>query len=240
MVKSCFGSGFGLYGGSSMDLEWVWIWKKYNESGMDYKILDLYRVWIWIGDPITALSHCIHSVKKRVTVFYSVKPFSSVGMKMYANAGPLTNFEVYDFLQKKGAKFNPAQQVMTKLQQTELKVFDYLFQTPACNQTRESITEFTEKSKEFNLAKAELVDIINIRPIDPVEAAPLKNSQRKLPGVVQSSSLIAANLLKKVCIEEYAERMDAERLEELQTMINTILPPRPVPQMCEEANMDAS
>ncbi|KAH9614448.1 hypothetical protein KSS87_002214 [Heliosperma pusillum] len=131
-----------------------------------------------------------------------------------ANAGALTNFEVYDFLHKKGASVDPAQRVMTKLRESELKVFDHLVHTAACNQTRESIIEFTEKSKEFNLAKSEVVNIINIRPTDPVEAAP--------------------------CIEDYLERMDDELLEELQTMINTVLPPRPERQMSEEDEMDAS
>ncbi|XP_074292255.1 uncharacterized protein LOC141619129 [Silene latifolia] len=131
------------------------------------------------------------------------------------NAGPLTNFEVYDFLQKKGASLDPAQRLMTTLAPSELTVFDYLAQTPASTQTRESIIEFTEKVKVFNLAKAEVVNIINIRPIDPVEAAPI--------------------------IEEFTERMDDDRFGELQTMIDTVLPPRPEPQVPgEDSNTDAS
>lgn len=53
------------------------------------------------------------------------------------------------------------------------KVYDYLNQTPACNQTREAIIEFVERSKEYDLAKAEILNIINLRPIAPVEIFPV-------------------------------------------------------------------
>ena len=50
-----------------------------------------------------------------------------------------------------------------------LQVYDYLVETPACNQTRENINEFLERFKKYNLAKAELLNIINIRPSQTVE-----------------------------------------------------------------------
>ncbi|KAL9239667.1 hypothetical protein vseg_013969 [Gypsophila vaccaria] len=131
-----------------------------------------------------------------------------------ANAGPLTNFEVYDFLLKKGASTDPAQRVMTKLRLFELQVFDYLVERPASSQTRESINEFMEKYKEFNLAKAEVVNIINIRPIDVVELVP--------------------------CIEEYEKRMDDDRLGKLQNMVDTVLPPPPPRNSDTEAAADNS
>ena len=53
------------------------------------------------------------------------------------------------------------------------QVYDYLVKTPACNQTRESICEFIEKSKEYQLAKAEVLNIINIRPSSAVEIVPV-------------------------------------------------------------------
>lgn len=50
-----------------------------------------------------------------------------------------------------------------------LKVYDYLAESAACNQTREKVNEFLEKSKKFKLAKAEILNIINIRPASLVE-----------------------------------------------------------------------
>ncbi|KAK9747779.1 hypothetical protein RND81_02G014500 [Saponaria officinalis] len=131
------------------------------------------------------------------------------------NAGPLTNFEVYDFLQKKGASTDPAQRIMiTKIRPSELQVFDYLVGRPACNQTRESINEFMEKCKEFDLVKVEMVNIINTRPTDIVEIVP--------------------------CIEKYEERMDDDRLQKLQDMVDSVLPPPPPRNSDVEAAMDDS
>jgi hypothetical protein len=50
-----------------------------------------------------------------------------------------------------------------------LQVYDYLVETPACNLTREKINEFLERCKKYDLAKAELLNIINIRPSQTVE-----------------------------------------------------------------------
>jgi hypothetical protein len=47
-------------------------------------------------------------------------------------------------------------------------VYDYLVETAACNQTKENINEFLEKCKKFDLVKADLLNIINIRPSFPV------------------------------------------------------------------------
>ena len=54
-----------------------------------------------------------------------------------------------------------------------LKVFDYLEQSIAYNQMRESITELAEKCKKYKLADAEIVNIINIRPSSAVEIEPV-------------------------------------------------------------------
>ncbi|RZB99165.1 hypothetical protein D0Y65_021871 [Glycine soja] len=58
-----------------------------------------------------------------------------------ANAGPLTNFEVLDFLRSKGASKDPTS-VIAKVAQSEYKVYDYLVDTAASVQTRESTNEF--------------------------------------------------------------------------------------------------
>lgn len=50
-----------------------------------------------------------------------------------------------------------------------IQVYDYLVQSAACKQTRENINEFLERCKKYDLAKAELLNIINIRPSSAVE-----------------------------------------------------------------------
>lgn len=46
-------------------------------------------------------------------------------------------------------------------------------QTPASYQTREAILEFVDKSKKYDLAKAEILNIVNLGPITPVEIFPV-------------------------------------------------------------------
>ncbi|KAL5576939.1 hypothetical protein UlMin_018638 [Ulmus minor] len=62
----------------------------------------------------------------------------------------LTNFEVVNFLRS-------------------ILVYDYLVEIAACNLTTENIDEFLEKSKTYVLAKAEMLNIINVRPSTAVE-----------------------------------------------------------------------
>ncbi|KAL6327680.1 hypothetical protein AAG906_022620 [Vitis piasezkii] len=112
-----------------------------------------------------------------------------------ANAGALTNFEVLDFLRSRGAAKDPT------------RVYDYLVESAACNQTRESINELLEKCKKYDLAKAEILNIINIRPASPVEIDPI--------------------------IEESEKRM-GEGIEDLIEMVITVLPPPPKQMNTEE------
>lgn len=46
-------------------------------------------------------------------------------------------------------------------------------ETPACTQTQEIITNFSDQCKYFKLAKAEILNIINIRPSSTVNLAPV-------------------------------------------------------------------
>ncbi|RZB41348.1 hypothetical protein D0Y65_055297 [Glycine soja] len=62
------------------------------------------------------------------------------------NASALTNFEVLDFLRAKGASKDPTR-VIAKVAQSEYKVHDYLVDTAASVQTRESINEFLTSVK---------------------------------------------------------------------------------------------
>ncbi|GMH27729.1 hypothetical protein Nepgr_029572 [Nepenthes gracilis] len=89
-----------------------------------------------------------------------------------ANAGALTNFEVLDLLRSRGASKDPTR-VMASLKPSELKVYDYLVETAACDQKRENINEFIEECKTYDLAKAEILNIINIHPTSLVEIDPI-------------------------------------------------------------------
>ncbi|KAK7395646.1 hypothetical protein VNO78_16211 [Psophocarpus tetragonolobus] len=98
-----------------------------------------------------------------------------------ANAGALTNFEVLDFLRAKGASKDPTR-VIAKVMQCEYKVYDYLVNTAASVQTRENINEFVTSAKQHDLAKAEVLNIINIRPAAEVEIFPiLENCEDRFP-----------------------------------------------------------
>lgn len=44
-------------------------------------------------------------------------------------------------------------------------------ETPACTQTLEIITNFSDQCEDFKLAKAEILNIINIRPSSTVNLA---------------------------------------------------------------------
>ncbi|KAG2728178.1 hypothetical protein I3843_01G188500 [Carya illinoinensis] len=102
-----------------------------------------------------------------ILAFYVYKVYEMF-CSLEANAGALTNFEVLDFLRSKGAA-NDSTRVLAKVAPSEYKVYDYLVQSAACKQTRENINEFLERCKKYDLAKAELLNIINIRPSSAVE-----------------------------------------------------------------------
>uniref|UniRef100_A0A1J3GEF3 DNA-directed RNA polymerase III subunit RPC9 n=1 Tax=Noccaea caerulescens TaxID=107243 RepID=A0A1J3GEF3_NOCCA len=108
-----------------------------------------------------------------------------------SNAGALTNFEVLDLLNSRGASKDTTR-VIAPVARSEYKVYDYLVETPAFTQTRESVTKFAEKCKDFKvakagckdfkLAKAEILNIINLWPSSIVELMPIieKPEEREL------------------------------------------------------------
>ncbi|KAM0059189.1 putative RNA polymerase subunit RPB4/RPC9, HRDC-like superfamily, Rpb4/RPC9 superfamily [Helianthus debilis subsp. tardiflorus] len=101
------------------------------------------------------------------------------------NAGPLTNFEVLDFLRSRGAAKDPTR-VLASVAPSEFKVYDYLERTAASSQTKESITEFAAKCKPYKLTKSEIINIVNIRPSSSVEIYPLiENLEARLEESVE-------------------------------------------------------
>ncbi|KAK6929913.1 RNA polymerase subunit Rpb4/RPC9 [Dillenia turbinata] len=86
---------------------------------------------------------------------------------------------VLDFLRSRGATKDPTR-VMNSVAPSEFKVgfllllfFDYFVESACCNQTIECINEFFDKCNNYNLAPAEILNIINIRPSSMVEIDPI-------------------------------------------------------------------
>ncbi|XP_054796868.1 uncharacterized protein LOC129302192 [Prosopis cineraria] len=130
-----------------------------------------------------------------------------------ANAGALTNFEVLDFLRAKGASKDPTR-VLAKVSQSEYKVYDYLVNTAACDQTRENVNEFLEKCKRHDLAKAEILNILNIRPTAAVEVFPI--------------------------IEKCEDRFPDEEIEEIVELVKKTLPGKPETAVIAQATEETA
>lgn len=128
-----------------------------------------------------------------------------------ANAGPLANYEVLNFLKSKGASKDPTR-VLADVAPSEYKVYDYLVETAACNQTEENVGEFLEKCEKYDLAKAEVLNIINIRPSTAVEI---------------------------YSIIEHCDMRLGEAVEELVEMATEVLPAPPTEPATEEVNNEA-
>ncbi|XP_061370218.1 uncharacterized protein LOC133312942 isoform X2 [Gastrolobium bilobum] len=124
-----------------------------------------------------------------------------------ANAGVLTNFEVLDFLRAKGASEDP-NRVIAKVAQSEYKVYDYLVNTAAADLTRENINEFLTGVKQHDLAKAEILNILNIRPVASVGIYPI--------------------------LENCEERFPDEEVTEMVELVKKTMPPPPVKMKPEE------
>ncbi|XP_042038283.1 DNA-directed RNA polymerase III subunit rpc9-like [Salvia splendens] len=127
-----------------------------------------------------------------------------------ASADALTNFKSLDLLRSRGTGKYASRAIAT-VSQSEFKVFDYLEGTVACNQTREIIDNFVAECQEFDLAKVEILNILNIRPRNEPKLFPL--------------------------IEECESRME-DKAEELVETITRILPPHP--SQVAEANEEAA
>ncbi|GAU13085.1 hypothetical protein TSUD_173850, partial [Trifolium subterraneum] len=115
--------------------------------------------------------------------------------RLDANVSALTNFEVLDFLRSKGASKDPS------------RVYDYLVNTSANVQTRESIAEYLSVIKQHDLTEAEILNIINIGPAAAVEIYPIieecpdRFADEKVTEIVE----LVQKTLPKLTINETAE-----------------------------------
>ncbi|CAM8890498.1 unnamed protein product [Rhodiola kirilowii] len=140
-----------------------------------------------------------------------------------ASAGVLTNFEVLDFLHNKSnsaiedeklaqttiaksedAEDDQSDRIKRNLTLAEMKVYEYLVQTAARDQTRECVNEFLQRCKMYEFAQADIVSMLNIRPSTP-------------SATVELYSIV----------ESFFERFE-DQVDEIVQMIEDVLPPRPV------------
>lgn len=127
-----------------------------------------------------------------------------------ANAGFLTNFEVFDFLRSRGAKTDPMG-CLGAVAASECKVYEYLLKTPACNQTRESISEFAKRCESFKLTNADKLNVINWRPSSAADAyAMIEECGRRFSKDEQGQA-----------------HNEDERVQEFLELVNEVLPPPP-------------
>ncbi|CAN6356090.1 unnamed protein product [Urochloa humidicola] len=133
------------------------------------------------------------------------------------NAGPLTNFEVLDFLRSRGAKIDPMG-CLGAVAASECKVYEYLLKTPACSQTRESIHEFVKRSEGFRLADADKLNVMNWRPSSAADVyAMIEECGRRFNKDERGEA----------CNED-------ERVQEFLDMVKEVLPPPPPKAEAEE------
>eukprot|EP01018_Ginkgo_biloba_P000677 Gb_08495 [translate_table: standard] len=129
-----------------------------------------------------------------------------------ADAGLLSNFEVLNLLRSKGATQDPLGSFGSATK-SECKVFDYLVQSAASNQTRESVDDFLTKTEKYSLTKAERIQVLNLRP----------------------STVVEIHLI----VEDLEERLADSTVVELLEIIKTTLPPPPKKPEEEEENGEA-
>ncbi|KAM1745978.1 hypothetical protein ACFX11_012655 [Malus domestica] len=167
-----------------------------EQSWREHKWL---RQTMWEWQPLLSISGLSR------TLIVQLVPF-------LANSGVLTNFDVLNFLKAKGASKDLAR-VLANVAPSEYKIFDYLVATPACTQTRESIDEFKEKCREYDLAEAEVLNIINTRPYNVVGIFPM--------------------------IEDIDSRL-GEKIQDLVDMVVEVLPSLPVPAATDESGANTA
>ncbi|KAJ4850391.1 hypothetical protein Tsubulata_012414 [Turnera subulata] len=129
------------------------------------------------------------------------------GFEKNPNAGALTNFEVLDFLVSRGAS-KDSSRVIAPIEPSEYQVYDYLVKTVSSDLTREHVHEFLDKCKKYDLAKADILNIINIRPSQCVHLFPI--------------------------VEQCEERFGDEEMKALVKLIKQIFPAPPGNPDCEE------
>ncbi|KAJ3678576.1 hypothetical protein LUZ60_002379 [Juncus effusus] len=139
-----------------------------------------------------------------------------------ANAGPLTNFEVFNFLKSRGATSDPMG-CLGSVSPSECKVFEYLTKTPASTQSKESVEEFRQKSDKFKLTNTEKLNIINLRPTGQPELySMIKDCAKRY---VKTEERIIGGEMETVTLED--------KVQEILDLVEEIYP-QPAEEIQEE------
>ncbi|CAI5976434.1 unnamed protein product [Closterium sp. NIES-65] len=99
-------------------------------------------------------------------------------------AGLLTNHEVFELLTDRGAMgaVDVSQGGMGPAA-IECQVYTYLCAAPAATQTRAAVAKCTERAATFGLTRMETLQLVNLRPSQPVEAhLIIADCEMRLPG----------------------------------------------------------
>ncbi|KAF7049821.1 hypothetical protein CFC21_058290 [Triticum aestivum] len=97
---------------------------------------------------------------------------------------------------------------------SECKVYEYLLKTPACNQTRESVTEFANRCEGFKLTDADKQNIINWRPTSVADVYAM---------VEECGKRFSKD-------EQGGAHNEEERAKELLGLVNEVFPRPPIKQ----------
>ncbi|BBN09687.1 DNA-directed RNA polymerase III subunit RPC9 [Marchantia polymorpha subsp. ruderalis] len=122
-----------------------------------------------------------------------------------SNAGLLSNLEVLELLQKRGAAKGP---LGGSISPAEYKVYEFLVDTPAGTQTRAALEEFVKEVKVFKLTEAERLQSVNLRPATAVEV--------------------------HLIVEDCDERLSGEQVDSLIETVDRVLPSPPEKPEAEE------
>lgn len=117
-----------------------------------------------------------------------------------ANSGLLCNFEVLNLLRSRGAS-QEALASVGSVTSFECKVYDYLSQTAAGTQTRETLQKFFREVEQYALTKAERLQVANLRPSTAVEV--------------------------HLIVEDCEERFSSEKVNQFVEIVGSCLPPPP-------------
>ncbi|CAI5963820.1 unnamed protein product [Closterium sp. NIES-64] len=113
----------------------------------------------------------------------SYSPLSST-FPLQPCAGLLTNHEVFELLTDRGAMgaVDVSQGGMGPAA-IECQVYTYLCAAPAATQTRAAVAKCTERAATFGLTRMETLQLVNLRPSQPVEAhLIIADCEMRLPG----------------------------------------------------------